>query len=94
MICAESLLLPGRNDKRYSTAALSFSFRKAVDAAQLSGSYSLRNARHSYSAFLLAKTDDLCFVQRQMGHANQGMTLLYRDVTSLINCKLAEALIW
>lgn len=90
----EDLLLPGRNGKPYTAAALCFSFRKAAEAANLSGSYSLRNARHSYSAFLLASTGDLRYVQRQLGHASQSMTMLYRDVTPQINPELAEALIW
>ncbi|MFH1034110.1 MAG: tyrosine-type recombinase/integrase [Pseudomonadota bacterium] len=88
------LLLPGRSAKPYTTAALCFSFRKAVEAAQLDRSYSLRNARHSYSTFLLAKTDDLRYVQRQLGHANQSMTVLYRDVAPQINYGLAGDLIW
>jgi site-specific recombinase XerD len=88
------LLLPGRGARPYTTAALCFSFRKAVDAAHLPAAYSLRNARHSYSTFLLAKTDDLRYVQRQLGHANQSMTVLYRDVAPQINYGLAGDLIW
>jgi site-specific recombinase XerD len=87
------LLLPGRGAKPYTTAALCCSFRRATEAAQLSGSFSLRNARHSYSTFLLAKTDDLRYVQRQLGHANQSMTVLYRDVAPQINYGLACDLI-
>lgn len=87
------LLLPGRGGKPYSTAALCFSFRKAVAAARLDWPWSLRNARHFYGACLLAKTDDLRYVQRQLGHANQGMTVLYRDVVPLMDCALAQDLI-
>ncbi len=90
----QELILPGRGAKPYTTAALCCSFRKAVEAAKLPGSYSLRNARHSYSTFLLAKTDDLRYVQRQLGHANQSMTVLYRDVAPKINYGLAGDLIW
>lgn len=65
--CApEDLILPGRGAKTYTTAALCFSFRKAVEAAELPTAYSLRNARHSYSTFLLAKINDLRYVQRQL----------------------------
>ncbi|MFH1059127.1 MAG: site-specific integrase [Pseudomonadota bacterium] len=88
----DDLLLPGRAGRPYSTAALDFSFRKAVLAARLSWACSLRNARHFYSAYLLAKTNDLAYVQRQMGHANQGMTVLYRDVAPLIDCDLVQDL--
>lgn len=90
---AGELLLPGRGGQPYSTAALCFSFRKAVTAARLDWPCSLRNARHFYSAYLLTKTDDLGYVQRQLGHANQGMTLLYRDVTPLGDCDLAQELV-
>ncbi len=88
------LMLPGRQGRPYTAAALGFSFHKAAEAAGLSGDYTLRNARHSYSAFLLARTGDLRYVQRQMGHASASMTLLYRDVAPLVDRRLAEALIW
>lgn len=91
-VSVEDLLLPGRAGRPYSTAALDFSFRKAVLAARLTWPCSLRNARHFYSAYLLAKTDDLAYVQRQMGHANQGMTVLYRDVAPLIACESVQDL--
>ena len=81
----QDLLLPGRGGLPYTTAALCFRFRKAVEAAHLKGPFSLRNARHFYAAYLLAKTADLRFVQRQMGHANQNMTTLYFDVAPFID---------
>ncbi|MCB2185046.1 MAG: site-specific integrase [Deltaproteobacteria bacterium] len=93
-ICAgPDLILPGRRGRPYSTAALGASFRKAVEAARLPAVYSLRNTRHTYAAFLLAQTGDLRFVQRQVGHANQSMTVLYREVTPLADADLARALL-
>jgi len=89
----EDLLLPGRHGGPYTSAALGVSFKKAIAAAGLSESYSLRTARHSYSAFLLATTSDLRYVQRQMGHANQNMTLLYQDVIPVIDPAAASSLI-
>lgn len=90
----QELLLPGRGGRPYSTAALCFSFRKAAEAARLAWPCSLRKARHFYSAFLLAKTDDLRYVQTQLGHANQSMTILYRDLAPLTNHRLTQELIW
>ncbi len=94
ILLPDTLLLPGRHGKPYSTAALYSSFRKAVVAARIDGPYSLRNARHFYSAFLMASTGDLRYVQRQMGHTNQSMTLLYQDVVPHINRELTEVMIW
>jgi site-specific recombinase XerD len=90
---AGALLLPGRSGDPYTSAALGASFKKALAAAGLSKTYSLRSARHAYSAFLLATTSNLRYVQKQMGHANQSMTLLYQDVAPCINLEAASSLI-
>ena len=88
-----SPLLPGRGGKPYTVPALCFSFRRAIEAARLPRRHSLRHARHSYSAFLLASTGNLRFVQRQMGHSSQSMTALYQDVAPEINAAMAGLLI-
>ncbi|KIX14469.1 tyrosine-type recombinase/integrase [Dethiosulfatarculus sandiegensis] len=90
----DDLLLPGRKCRPYSSSALSISFRRAVEESGLSCRFSLRNARHFYAAFLLAKTRDLCYVQRQLGHANQSMTVLYLDVAPNLDYHEAQAAIW
>lgn len=91
---ADELLLPGRKGRPYSISSLSISFRRAVEECGLDCLFTLRNARHFYAAFLLAKTRDLGYVQRQLGHANQSMTVLYLDVTPHLDCREAQAAIW
>jgi site-specific recombinase XerC len=89
----EDLLLPGRGGRPYTGAALGVNFRKAVQAARLSPRYSLRNARHTYSFLLLAKTGDLRYVQGQMGHVNQSMTCLYQGLALEVQAKLINDLL-
>ncbi len=86
-------LFSGRGRKHYTTTALHISFKKAIEEAGLPRSYSIHSARHTYATLLLAKTNSLRFVQKQLGHASIGMTSLYADVLPEMNQTLANAIL-
>lgn len=46
-----------------------------------------------YMAMLLAKTNNLRFVQKQLGHASLTMTALYADVLPEMNQALANSIL-
>jgi len=55
--------------------------------------YSIHSARHTYATLLLAKSNSLRFVQKQLGHASIAMTSLYADVLPEMNQTLANAIL-
>ncbi|MBU2488888.1 MAG: tyrosine-type recombinase/integrase, partial [Proteobacteria bacterium] len=87
----DSPLFMGRSG-HYSETALHLSFRKAVEAAGLTRRYSIHSARHTYATILLARTNNLRFVQKQLGHASLNMTALYADVLPEANQDLANCM--
>ena len=87
---ATAPLLAGRGGAHYATSALQFSFKKAIEQANLPTHYSIHSARHTYATFLLAKSKNIRFVQKQLGHASLSMTALYSDVLPELNQSLAE----
>jgi len=86
-------LLTGRSGKHYTPTALSISFKNAVKAAGLPTHYSIHCARHTYATHLLAKTNNIRFVQKQLGHASISMTSLYADLLPEVNQPLAELIL-
>lgn len=88
-----SPLFAGRSGNHYTTTALEISFKKAVAAASLPLHYSIHSSRHTYATLLLAKTSNLRFVQKQLGHASLNMTALYANILPELNQSLANALI-
>jgi integrase/recombinase XerD len=90
---ATAPLLAGRGGAHYATSALQFSFKKAIEQANLPTHYSIHSARHTYATFLLAKSKNIRFVQKQLGHASLSMTALYSDVLPELNQSLAETLL-
>jgi len=86
-------LFSGQGGRHYTTTALEISFKKAIEKAGLSKRYSIHSSRHSYATFLLAKTKNMRFVQKQLGHASIAMTALYADVLPEMNQALAEAIL-
>jgi site-specific recombinase XerD len=89
----EAPLFTGNGGKHYTTTALHISFKKAIEKAGLSRSYSIHSARHTYATLLLAKTGNIRFVQKQLGHASISMTSLYADVLPEQNQSLANAIL-
>lgn len=90
---SQSPLFAGRGGGHYTTTALQLSFKRALAAAGLSPTYSIHSARHTYATHLLAKTNNLRFVQKQLGHASMTMTAHYADVLPELNQTLANAIL-
>ena len=76
----EDHLLQNARGARYTAGALEFSFKKAAEEANFDRVISIHCARHTYACALLAKTDNLNFVMRQLGHSNISYTALYRTL--------------
>jgi integrase/recombinase XerD len=70
-----------------------FSFKKVTEKAGLPLHYSIHSARHTYATILLAKTSNLRFVQKQLGHASLNMTSLYANILPEMNHDLANAIL-
>lgn len=86
-------LLASRNGKKFTTTGLYLSFKKSLKAANIAEHYSIHSARHTYATMLLAKTNNLRFVQKQLGHASLNMTALYADVLPELNQNLANSIL-
>jgi len=86
-------LFSGRYKNSYTATALGISFKKAIQAAGLPKRYSIHSSRHTYATMLLAKTNNMRFTQKQLGHASITMTSLYADVLPEMNQALAEAIL-
>jgi len=89
----EAPLFAGRAGKHYTTTALEISFKKAIIRAGLSSHYSCHSCRHTYATLLLAKSKNIRFVARQLGHASLNMTALYADILPEMNQNLANTLL-
>jgi len=89
----EAPFLAGRGGKHFTITALEISFKKAISEAGLPDHYSIHSARHTYATIILAKTNNLRFVQKQLGHASLNMTALYADVLPEMNQDLANAIL-
>ncbi len=89
----DSPFFSGQGGRMITTTALQISFKKAIINADLPHHYSIHCSRHTYATLLLAKTNNLRFVQKQLGHASMNMTALYADVLPEMNQHLADALL-
>jgi len=89
----EAPFLLGRGGNKFTTTALQVSFKKAIRVADLPDHYSIHSSRHTYATLLLAKTNNLRFVQKQLGHASMNMTALYAHVLPEMNQHLADAIL-
>lgn len=86
----EAYLFPGRNGEKTSVFTLMMSFKRAIREAGLPEHYSIHSARYTYATYLLHNTQDLRYVQKQLGHSNINTTALYADVLPEQNGKLAN----
>jgi len=89
----DSPLFAGRAGEHYTTTALEISFKKAIREAKLPERYSIHSSRHTYATLLMAKTNNIRFVQKQLGHASIAMTSLYADILPEMNQTLAETIL-
>lgn len=88
-----SPLLSPKADKKYSTTGLHLSFKRAIEAAGLPNHFSIHACRHTYCCLLYAKSGNLRFCQKQMGHSSINMTSLYADVLPELNTELANSIL-
>jgi len=86
----DSPLFSGRNGKHCATITLMKSFKRAIEESSLSLHFSIHSARHTYATFLLHATNNLRYVQKQLGHSKISMTALYADVLPSENGNLAN----
>jgi len=86
-------LFTGRDEKPFTTTALNISFKQAIKASGLRNDLSIHGARHSYATLLLHKTNNLRYVQKQLGHASLNMTALYADILPEQNSELANMIL-
>lgn len=80
------------NGKKFTTTALNLSFKKALEKAGLSKNFSIHSCRHTFATFLLKDTNNLRYVQKQLGHENIAHTALYADLLPEFNQALADKL--
>ena len=86
----ESPLFTGRDGKHCAVITLMKSFKRAIEESNLPLHYSIHSARHTYATFLLHSTNNLRYVQKQLGHSKISMTALYADVLPSENGSLAN----
>ena len=86
----DSPLFSGRNGKHCAAITLMKSFKRAIEESNLPLHYSIHSARHTYATFLLHATNNLRYVQKQLGHSKISMTALYADVLPSENGSLAN----
>jgi len=89
----EAPLLCGRGGGHYTTTALHIGFKKSLEEARLPLSHTIHHCRHTYATMLLAKTNNIRFVQKQLGHASMSMTASYADILPEHNQALANAIL-
>lgn len=83
-------LFSGRNGGHCAAITLMKSFKRAIEESHLPLHFSIHSARHTYATFLLHATNNLRYVQKQLGHSKINMTALYADVLPSENGKLAN----
>jgi site-specific recombinase XerD len=86
-------LFAGRDGNNCQPITLMKSFKRAIKEAGLPDRYSIHSARHTYATFLLHDTENLRYVQRQLGHTNISMTALYSDILPEENSQLANQIV-
>ena len=88
----EAPLFAGRGGNHFTTTALEISWYRAVETASIK-SCGIHSARHTYATTLLAKTNNIRYVQKQLGHSSLTMTSLYADILPENNGRLANAIL-
>jgi len=86
----DSPLFAGREGKHCAVITLMKSFKRAIVESHLPLHFSIHSARHTYATFLLHATNNLRYVQKQLGHSKISMTALYADVLPSENGNLAN----
>lgn len=85
-----SPLFTGRDGQHCAVITLMKSFKRAIEESNLPIHFSIHSTRHTYATFLLHATNNLRYVQKQLGHSKISMTALYADVLPSENGNLAN----
>jgi len=86
----DSPLFTGREGQHSPPITLMKSFKMAIYEAHLRPELSIHACRHTYATFLLHDTQNLRYVQQQLGHSSIGMTSLYANILPEDNGRLAN----
>jgi site-specific recombinase XerD len=89
----EAPLFAGRGGNQSTNTTLQISFKKAIEESGLNTHYSIHSARHTYGTHLFHTTQNLRYVQKQLGHSNITMTSLYADIMPSENGRLANMIL-
>ena len=92
----DSPLFIGQKGKHISPQALEHIFKQSLKQARLpydKNGYSIHSARHTYGTHLYHTTQNLRYVQKQLGHSSLVMTGLYADVLPEMNGALANKIL-
>lgn len=87
---SDAVFLSKSDGHSYTVMALQKSFKRAIQAAGLNAEFSIHSARHTYATFLLHDTQNIRYVQRQLGHSSLSVTEVYADILPEENGKLAN----
>ena len=79
--------------KKYTTTTLHRSFKKAIQEAGLRNNLTIHSCRHTYATMLLEKTNNMRYVQKQLGHSSMNITALYADILPEKNGILANMIL-
>lgn len=85
-------LFAGREGNHCPPITLMKRFKVAVKKAGLREELSIHNARHTYATYLLHDSQNLKYVQKQLGHASISMTAHYANVLPESNGMLANSI--
>jgi site-specific recombinase XerD len=86
----DSPLIAGRYGNHSLKNTLQKSFKEACKKAGLREKLSIHSCRHTYATFLLFDTQNIRYVQKQLGHVSLTTTAIYSDILPEENSKLAN----
>ena len=81
-----------QSNKKYSTRTLQAIFKRALAASGISLEASCHTLRHSFATSLLENGTAIRVIQAQLGHTNIKTTMLYTQITSVLEDSLRSPL--
>ncbi len=83
-------LFVGNSGGHVQRITLQKSFKEALKAAGLPGTYSIHSCRHTFAVYLTSDSKDLRFVKQQLGHSSLAVTSIYAHADPDANGRLAD----